>query len=115
MMHELQDRMVAGAEIVPSPFANLAFLEPDLFAGFWRWRVRSCVFCGGEHLHGAGDLAADPRLALGHRSAFCCRSGYWLCDPLPRLTLKTIRRAHEFLSSRPPAKTRYEFAGACNA
>jgi hypothetical protein len=31
------------------------------------------------------------------------------------LTLKTIRRAHEFLSSRPPAKTRYEFAGACNA
>ena len=52
-------------------FAEL-FVTRDANYG---WRVSECPWCGGEHIHGGGDIDSDPRALLGHRAGHCCTIG----------------------------------------
>jgi len=81
--------------------------------GNYGWRIPECPWCGGEHIHGGGDIDSDPRTALGHRAEHCCTigeftkpeagsplrkaaetlslgSGYFLADADPRATAELI-------------------------
>lgn len=36
------------------------------------WVVDKCPFCGKRHIHGAGNLDADPDFYLGIQDSHCC-------------------------------------------
>lgn len=63
---------------------------PSLGGYAWCWKVSNCVYCGGKHLHGGGDVRTDdPRQLLGPRTAHCHFqnfSTYILTDEFPEKT-----------------------------
>lgn len=80
---------VEELEVLPEdPRGENAGREPSMWAslerwgdgpnGAFLWRVIRCPHCGGEHVHGGGPLAGNPRDLLNYRTAHCGRGGYTL-------------------------------------
>jgi len=52
------------------PFVKVRLIKPKR-DNVWQWQLLKCPYCGGKHLHGAGDNPDRVNAFLGHRVAHC--------------------------------------------